>query len=107
MESNVKNNFEKMIAATAVYKQSVADALKASGREHAMDNGYGEEEPLTVSVPDDNGSGLDIYELDRARCTGDLVEFHVCGWNGNEEDYWIKSYMLGSDETYAMENIVW
>ena len=77
------------------------------GKELPLDILYGEEgEPLLINVVDDDGYGVYRYELDKARCNGDYVQFHVVRLNEDEQDFWLDGYMLGWGELYAMENIM-
>lgn len=109
MNKKVDDAFHIMCDAIREYKRTIKVEMAALDKELPLDNGYGEEdEPLVVTVVDDNGCGVITYELDKARVNGNNgdVEFHACGINYDEADEWIGGYMLGSDETYAMENIM-
>ena len=72
-----------------------------------LNNGYDEEdEPLVIIVPDDDGYGVIRYDLDKARVENGNVQFHAVAINDREADEWIEAYYLGTDEIYAMENIM-
>ena len=98
--------FAKMCSARREYINFVRESLIKIGTELPLDNGYGEPEPLIINVVDDNGTGVDTYELDKARCNGEFIQFHVVAYNGDECDMWIDGCFLGSDEDYAIENII-
>lgn len=104
MKKNIITNaFDLMCKAMTNYRTIVKMALKECGKELPLDNGYGEKGNLEISVD------ADFCMLDRARYNEkeDCIEFHVVYWNNNKVDYWIPAYQLGSDDTYAMENIIW
>ena len=109
MNEKVNDKWQAMCDAIHEFKTIVRTEMAALDKELPLDNGYCEEgEPLVVNVVDDNCCGVITYELDKARVNannGD-VEFHACGINYDKADQWIGGYMLGSDETYAMENII-
>ena len=107
-EHIITNAFDLMCKAMTNYRTIVKMALKECGKELPLDNGYGEKGNLEISIAVDD-TFADCYMLDRARYNEkeDCIEFHVVNWNNNEVDYWIPAYQLGSDDTYAMENIIW
>lgn len=107
-EHIITNAFDLMCKAMTNYRTIVKMALKECGNELPLDNGYGEKGNLEISIAVDD-TFADFYMLDRARYNEkeDCIEFHVVNWNNNEVDYWIPAYQLGSDDTYAMENIIW
>ena len=109
MNKKVDDAFNTMCDAIREYKQTIKVEMAALDKELPLDNGYGEEdEPLVINVVDDNGCGVDTFELDKSRVdahTGE-VQFHARRINDVITDEWVNGYMLGSDETYAMENII-
>lgn len=107
-KDKVEKSFTNFCDAERNYKKMVVDALAKCG-ERPLENGYGEKEPLRLLVVDDNGTGVNEFELDKARFNADknAVEFHLVSSNGFDTDEWTPSYMLGSESTYAMENIIW
>ena len=108
MNKKVKDALETMCNAIKDFKKIVTEELKKCGKELPLDNGYGEEEPLVVNTTDDNCCGI-TYELDKARydATHDCVEFHAVAINYGDVDEWLPYYYLNSEDTYAMENIIW
>ena len=100
---------QRMCDAKIEYRNAITDYLKETGGVFELDNGYGEEgEPLEIDVVDDNGTGVDHSAVDMARYNAekDYIEFHVTSWNYDDVDYWIAYYFLGSEDTYAMGNIL-
>lgn len=107
-EHIITNAFDLMCKAMTNYRTIVKMALKECGKELPLLDGYGDKGYLEISVA--VGDSLaDYYMLDRVRYNEkeDYIEFHAMHWNGNVVDYWIPAYQLGSDDTYAMENIIW
>lgn len=98
-----------MCDAQVEYRNTITDYLKETGGVFELDNGYGEVgEPLEIDIVDDNGTGVDHIAVDMARHNAerDCIEFHVTSWNYKEQDYWLPYYFLGSEDTYAMANIL-
>lgn len=107
-KTELNKAFNDMCKAMRTYSDMVKEMLK-DGKERCLDNGYGEyDEPLSIVCVDDNGTGADNYQLDKARYNSDkdCVEFHLVAHNYDKTDEWIASYFLGSEETYAFENIM-
>ena len=103
----IEDAMERSWKANQVFRSSVKEHLKNTWGEFTMDDSYGEEGELQVDVIDSNNSGVDHYALDKARYNAekDCVEFHMTEYNYKQTDEWIASYWLGSEESFAMENI--
>lgn len=108
MNEKVKNAFDTMCDAISQYRITVTNQLKENGKEMPLENGYSEDEPLVINAIDDKCEAI-TYELDKARYNEKhgYVEFHAVSVNYNESDEWIPYYYLGSEDLYAMENIIW
>lgn len=97
-----------MYDTTREYKNTIKKLLRSMGGEFNMENGYGEDEPLIINIVDDNETGVIHYAIDKARYNdgNDVIEFHITEMNYAPTHQWIPSYLLGSEEVYALENII-
>ena len=97
-----------MYDTTREYKKTLKELLKSRGGEFRVDNGYGEDEPLIIHIVDDNVTGVITYAIDKARYNEDYdaIDFHITEMNYAPTHQWIPSHLLGSEDVYALENII-
>ena len=97
---------QKMADARSVFISCVTARIKSIGGVVKVEDNQDEEEPLSLSVIDDNGTGVDHYEIDMVKVDEEgKLYAHYCSLNYSDCNEWTQLSDYGTDDTYILECI--
>lgn len=99
---------QKMADARSLFISCVTARIKSMGGEVKIVDSQDEDEPLTLSVIDDNGTGVDCFVIDKVKVDekGELYA-HYSSLNYSDCDEWTYLSDFGSEDTFILECIQW
>ena len=109
-DDSIKLNIleQKMSDARSLYIACVISRIKEKGGVVKVVDYSDEETPFSLDIIDDNGTGIDHFEIDKVKVNeNDELYVHYSALNYCDSDDWSHISTFCSEDTYILSCIVW
>lgn len=108
----MKDALDNFFDARSNYVRLVKERLTEQGGELSVvdcsNNDSCENNNLSLSIIDDNGLNIEVLIIDKVKLgENDTLSYHIKERDYEETDEWVEMSIVGQDEMYILQNILW